>query len=291
MKIRVVGFPFLAKPPEAWNTKYKGVIEFPGFHTTSSFDIAAAYALGKVKMEIVENEDGTMGVTDYPVVVALSMPESAVKDVDYDAVNFVMDNLKYQLEEIVKEVEDLSNDTAIIDAAQRETDMFTNENEANLEDPYDLTSEDVFSHFQNPLYVIMDNPRFPEMVRDFANTGEVPKDAAMYASQQFRYIEDIPENTIVAVWYLYPMAEEMTDYTRYEDESEGQTIEQKWPGFDVLDKDAAWGGYHSPTQTLVFGNPDEVPNLEYHGTTYLRLRNAAPELPLPDPPSPPFINA
>jgi hypothetical protein len=291
MKIRVVGFPFLAKPPEAWNTKYKGVIEFPGFHTTSSFDIAAAYALGKVKMEIVENEDGTMGVTDYPVVIALNVPETAIKDVDYDAVNFVMDTLVYQLGEIVENVEDLTDDTSIIDAAQHEIDMSTFENEENLEDPYDLISEYTFSHFQNPIEVIMDNPRFPEMVRDFAQTGQVPKDAAMYASQQFRYIEDIPENTIVAVWYLYPMAEEMTDYAMYENEEEGQVIDQKWPGFDVVDKDDAYVGYHSPTQTLVYGNPDEVPNLEYHGTTYLRLRNAAPELPLPDPPSPPFINS
>ncbi len=240
-------------------------------------------------MEIVEGQDGHMYVTDYPVVVALKVPETAIKDVDYDAVNVVMDTLKYQMEEVVKETENLSDDSEIIDKAQHEIDMYTFESEADIEDPYSLTSEETFSHFSNPLAQIIDNSRFPEMIRDFAETGEVPKDAAMYASQQFRYLEDIPENTIVAVWYLLPMAEEMTDFEMNDDNT---SLEQKWEGFDLLDKGDAWGGLYSPAYTLVYGDaPEYKDGVEYHGTTYLRLLKAAPELQLPPPPSPPFINS
>lgn len=275
-------FPFLADPPEV--TPYKGIIEFPGFHTTTSATIASMYALGRVTNQYLdEDENGVHYVTDYPVVVALDM-SGLEKHIDYDAAELVRPVLEDFLREILNELGDDLSDDAIVDAAYRAQEYFDYQSETALNaGPLDFLSENTFMHFQNPLGGIMDDPSFPDMVRNFANGGKIPDSMIMAAADQFRYVEDVPESHVVAVYFVPPIADKLFDYDDTEEE-----FEATWPGFDIVDTDDAYGGYWSPSMELVWGSVPPEKDVEYHGTTYKRFKQAAPEINIPEPPSPPY---
>ena len=316
-----LGMGFLADPPIPSSEKYKGIIEYPGFHTTKDFDIAAAYAGYRVYSSYTsQDEDGTHYVTDYPVVVALNMAgHHAVTD--YDAVEIVKPGLMTELSEIVNGVygkdgltED-SNDDEIRDAAARYTDMAGDYSERDQQDdPIGYVTEDAFSHFRNALCMILEDERFPDAVRLFMQTGEFPDELLIEATNQFRYEEDVDEKRVVGVWFLTPMAGEAVTYEAQEadeaDESGGAAIDARWPGFDVPFEDGlVEGNKRFNSQQVYEGEasgieeegpqlplftpeqlPPPEPDIQYHGTTYLRLLQAAPFLAdvLPAPPSPPF---
>lgn len=316
-----LGMGFLADPPIPSSEKYKGIIEYPGFHTTKDFDIAAAYAGYRVYSSYTsQDEDGTHYVTDYPVVVALNMAgHHAVTD--YDAVEIVKPGLMTELSEIVNGVygkdgltED-SNDDEIRDAAARYTDMAGDYSERDQQDdPIGYVTEDAFSHFRNALCMILEDERFPDAVRLFMQTGEFPDELLIEATNQFRYEEDVDEKRVVGVWFLTPMAGEAVTYEAQEadeaDESGEAAIDARWPGFDVPFEDGlVEGNTRFNSQQVYEGEasgieeegpqlplftpeqlPPPEPDIQYHGTTYLRLLQAAPFLAdvLPAPPSPPF---
>ena len=129
----------------------------------------------------------------------------------------------------------------------------------------------------------MDQPYFVDFVREFAETRTISDQVLMDATNQFRYTEDVSETNIVAVYYIKPISD-LIDDMEYEENEE--LINIQWAGFDIIDIDAAYGGYWDADGTLVYGDP--TIDGQYHGTTYLRLKQSAPELEIPVPPSPPY---
>lgn len=290
--IRILAFPFLADPPTPEHQKYEGIREFPGFHTTSDFTIAAMYAIGRVDQNFTAYPDsddaGPAYVTDYPVVVALDM-EGHEKHTDYDAEKIVKDVLEAQLGELIKELADHPTEMhwASDEEIEEKLEEFAEFQEAQYSeyntDPLDFLSEHTFMHFQSPLYAIIDQPNSAQIVREYAQSRTIPQNVLMEAANQYRYTEDIAEDRIVEVYFITPIANEMVD--DYDDE----IISSRWPGFDLIGPDEAYGAYFEPAKQLVWKR-EHTGGIEYHGTTYYRLLSAAPFLvdELPMPPSPPF---
>jgi hypothetical protein len=291
-KLNKVSFPFLADPPTPSHEQYKGIIEYPGFHTTGSFEIAAMYAIGRVNHSFTKEANGVHYVTDYPVVVSLDM-SGFEKNVDYDAAKMVAETLKIQLNEFIKyEVKEDDSDEELLDKLQVFADSMETQRDVQ-DDPLDYLSQEVFGHFQDPFRQLLDMPNAVQIIRDYMQTGKIPDELLMKATNQYRYTEDVSEGRILKVWYITPMAAEM------EREDQEGSLQEQWPGFDVATEDDLLGGYHHPTEMLVYeaasdkqlelqlGSPERV--VEYHGTTYDRIKQAAPELQLPDPPSPPYL--
>lgn len=267
---------FLAQPPEP--NPYKGILEYPGFHTTTSLDIAAMYALGKIGLH--EDESGVHYVDDYPVIVALDMSQFD-PETDYDAAEIVGSSLQYGLDQLIEDLEgDLSEENILNKAFDLAESGWETEpvmgNSAQ-----DFLSENIFSHFNNPIAMLMEKDYFADVVKTYAETGTIPDQALMDAAEQFRYLKDVPESRVQAVYYVTPITEELQDY-QMEDWDE-EEVERKWPGFDIIGPDEAYGGYWNPQLETIWENKQLSfegiePKLEYHGTTYNRLLQAAPEL-------------
>jgi hypothetical protein len=288
---RMIGMAFKWQP-ENVGPKYKGIIEYPGFHTTDSFNIAAMYAIGRVHQSYTaEDEEGLPYVTDYPVVVSVDMQGFEPK-VDYDAVEMVMDSLKTQLDDFLGEVEEEDTDDEILDKLQRYVDFGDFGDQEVQHGALAFLSQTTFGHFDNPIVSINELPNAAQIIREYQQTGKIPDEVLMRATDQFRYTEDVSEGRIRAVWYVRPVAN-VVELVDGDDES------SDYPGFDIVDEDAAYGGTWSPSTQLVYQEtPEEQMGLpgvdeperrvEYHGTTYKRLLEITPELGLPEPPSPPY---
>jgi hypothetical protein len=276
--------------PEDVGPKYKGIIEYPGFHTTDSFNIAAMYAIGRVHQSYTAEDEGVPYVTDYPVVVSVDM-QGFEPQVDYDAVKMVMDSFKAQLDDFLGEVEEEDTDDEILDKLQRYVDSGDFNDQDVGHGALDFLSQTTFAHFDTPIYYINELPNAAQIIRDYQQTGKIPDDVLMKATEQFRYTEDVSEGRIQAVWYVTPVANDLLRESDYE-----KGYEQKYPGFDVVDEDQAYSQSWSPSTQLVYeyqakeqmGLPGVDRRVEYHGTTYKRLLEIAPELGLPEPPNPPY---
>jgi hypothetical protein len=283
-----LGFPFLADPPMPLGEKYKGIIEYPGFHTTTDFDIAAMYAAGRVNESFTDNDEEEVHfVTDYPVVVSLNM-SGFTPQVDYDAAELVAGQLFDALTQMIewKHLTDASTDDEILRAMDETSDMGAERDDAYTEDDaLNYLSEHTFSHFDNPIGVIKDDPTAVQIVRKFMQTKTVDDSVLMDATKQYRYTEDIPEDRIVGVWFVTPVASEVAWYDK--EDFDEEELDRKWPGFDIKDTDQVYSG-STPHGSLVYGTDAGD---QYHGTTYKRLLSAAPALAsvLPKPPSPPYV--
>lgn len=298
---------FMVEPPVPQHEKYKGIIEYPGFHTTESFDIAASYAVGRVNTSYMdEDDDGINYVMDYPVVVALDMA-GFIPELDYDAIEIVAPILEVQMDELLKMLDEDSTDDEIFDAAESLAQHSDDEWEMN--DPVSMVSEMAMYNMKNPLVRIYDKPEFPDAVREYmrdSNLIEGPlMKMLMDATDQYRYTQDVSENRVVGVWFVTPIAEEFIDDL---DEDNTEEMEAKWPGFDLFSLDEVSGGvmynsvkvfedegtssFDDDVQLSLFTREQLAvePNIQYHGTTYKRLLEAAPFLRniLPEPPSPPY---
>lgn len=290
--IRILAFPFLADPPIPEHQKYEGIRQFPGFHTTKDFNVAAMYALGRVDQNFTVYPDdydaGPAYVTDYPVVVELDMTGHDPKT-DYDAEEIVKDSLDAQLGELIKELAEhptelhWASDEEIEAKLQEYIDMAEIQYSEYNESALDFLGEQTFMHFSSPLSTVLDQPNAAEIVRQYAQNRSIPKNVLMEAADQYRYTEDVDEERIVKVYFIMPIANELAD--DYEDE----TIAKKWPGFDIIGPDEAYGGYFDPRTQLVWEREHDGPT-EFHGSTYNRLLSAAPFLSneIPVPPSPPY---
>ena len=282
------GMPFLADPPV--DETYAGIEQFPGFHTTENFDMAATYANGRIYSSMTEQDSNGQGyVTDYPVVVQLDMSGFEAQT-DYDAEEIVKDTLVQHLQELIDSASltQESSDEEITDAANEFTMYAENQSDEYVDysNPGDVIFNMNFSQFHDTLPAIMDEPGFPDLIRNFISTGDLPSEFLMKATDQYRYTEDIPEEQVTAIWYVKPIA---TEILTYENEDEHDEIEAKWPGFVVYHEDDLIGGFDAQFDSeLVYGSSQE--GGQYHGTTYKRLLQAAPGLAgqLPAPPSPPY---
>lgn len=309
---------FLAEPDLPTGEQFGGVDEYPGFHTTENFDVAATYAVMRVGGSFTEeNEDGTRYVTDYPVVVALDMV-GHFPQTDYDAEKVVRHTLEDQLIWVIEDrglTED-STDEEIEDAVEYVI-VGAEEYESGGAEAW---NEQLWNQTQytmrNPLDALFNSD--PEGtiqgVRLFIQTGQIPDEMLMLGTDQYRYEEDISELRLRTVWYIQPMATEMSDYQQEESQYfEGvphEQMELQWPGFHVTDVDDYAGNYLNfnsekvweetepryegdlPGQLPLFTQEQlpRVPVIQYHGTTLSRLLQASPGLEgqLPTPPSPPY---
>jgi len=268
--------PFLANPPMSQGETYQGILEYPGFHTASTFEVAAAYAVGRIlNWSTEEDEQGNHYVNDYPVVVKLNM-EGFDPKTDYDAEEMVKPALYESLKQFV-DLYNINSDT--LDEEIEEAAYEFLEDSSMLEGDYvdweDAKSHinQVFSYMEEPFGNFMNLSNFTDEVRNFARNKEISQNALMEVTQQFRYSEDVGENKIVAVYYLNPVGA-----------SAG--VDYGWEGFDIVSQDDFSYGDFNFAYELVYGDGDV--DGQYHGTTYHNLLNAAPELKdkLPDPPFP-----
>ena len=268
--------PFLANPPMSQAETYQGILEYPGFHTASTFEVAAAYAVGRVLNWSTEEDDsGNHYVTDYPVVVKLDMSEFSPKT-DYDAEELVKVTLKSQLDQFIDLYDVTSMSDGEIEEAGQEfiEDSYLDSGDfVDWSDSGASISEVTFSFFENPFPVFLNLTDFSNLVRNYLVTKEIPDNVLMEVTQQFRYTEDVPENNLKAVYYLTPISKVVdSDYG--------------WDGFLVPSmEDFSYGSFDYEYE-LVYG--DDSSEGQYHGTTYNNLLNAAPELGkgLPEPPKP-----
>ena len=289
--VRKLGMPFLADPPEV-NPNF-GVGAFPGFHTTSDIDIAATYAIGKVMDFDTEepNDINVAHVTDYPVVVS-TMMEGFEKLIDYDAKHFVEKTLEKELkffrEEEIKDIQNATDDEIVI-ALQGLGDGVHMEYPESYVSPGEQVSQRAFDHMQAPLMFangVLTDEELVKFIRDYDRTKKIPDNFLMEITRQYRYEQDVPDENVVSVWYVTPIATENLDYEQL-DEGEINAMEEAWAGFDFVD---IYGFALNIKYTHVFGDKDNK-NVEYHGTTYKRLLQAIPEIAnnLEQPPNPPYI--
>lgn len=309
---------FLAQPDLPGGEQFGGVNEYPGFHTTENFDVAATYAVMRVGESFtVEAEDGTHYVTDYPVVVALDMA-GHLPQTDYDAEKVVRQTLEDQLQWVIQD-RDLtmdSTDEEILEAAEYIAMGGQEYESGGIEDWVQQLWTQTQYTMRNPLDALVnsDPEGTVEGIRWFLQTGQLSDEMLMRGTDQYRYEEDISELRLRTVWYIQPMATEMSDY-QSEDSPyfEGVPHEQmdlQWPGFHVTDVDDYMGSYLSFNSEKVWEeteprfegddaaqlplfSQEQLPResvIQYHGTTLSRLLQASPGLAgqLPAPPSPPY---
>jgi len=275
----------LARPPMEYRKTIGTQGEFAGFHTTDEYVIAVAYAVLRViGHHTHETADGDKYyVDDYPVVVTLDM-SGYKRLVDCDAHNFVLDNLETQLDQIVEEIEDPDDDDEIYDKIERFGDFIESEL-IDENSPENLISHEVFQHMNFPLTSLPTEDAI-ELVKHYIKTGEIDERSLIEATRQFRYDKDVDSSRIIEVDYIKPFALETYKWERKIDE-------EKWEGFDIIDPDDIYSGIFDYSITKEYKNPQMTfpltkPRIEYHGTTYKLLKEAAPELNLPKPPSPPY---
>ena len=283
--IRLFSFPFLSRPPE--QSTYHGITTHPGFHTTTNIDTAATYGLGKVYTQNMDNDvDGIRIVTDYPVVVGLDMSDYE-KQLDYDAEILVLNNLETMLKDIVNNIPDEStwDDIYLLIEGYAVEDTMP----SIVIDPLDNLSNIQFDHFNNISSALLGLEDPVQAVLNYKETGKVDDALVMSITDQFRYSADVPHTRILAVWYVEPIAEDITDYQADTDSQVLDDITNKWPGFNVVDYDDILNADIRINYTQVWGE-DSTTHVEYHGTTYLRLLQSVPEFAhqLPVPPSPPY---
>jgi len=278
------GMPFMWNSPIPQSEKNFGVATHPGFHTSTDRDIAASYAVDVVNRNFTdEDENGVHHVTDYPVVIQVNMG-GAERAIDYDADNMVRENLGNQLSAMMSDgLEPSMSDEDIEEFVQEYMDSDYGDGDP-IYSPYDTISQNNFGHVGNPIGVASNHPRFFDEFRNWAETGQFSEDFLNSITDQFRYESDVEESQVVAVWFVNPLADVISDY---DDEDDAET---QWPGFTVMNADDAYGYENSYDFEEVYSNPgaDSNGESEFHGTTYLRFLQAAPGIQIPRPPTPPY---
>ncbi len=302
---RTMGMAFEAEPA-VHGDQYAGIEEYPGFHTTGDFTIAATYAIGRVSQSYTEeNEDGAHHVTDYPVVVSVDM-SGLQPVVDYDAVEISWPILVDQISALSISPE--MTDEEIEDEVVEYVEMgdFSSGESSMHDDAIHQLSDIAFHSMQNPLGGIMHEPGLGGYIRQFLLDGSFPDDLKMKAADQYRYVSDTSSERILKVWFVKPVAEEHITSLENGDDGAIEAMEARWPGFDLFDEDALFGGYadykseevwdggsqEASDQQNLFSDEQiqSTATVSYHGTTLSRLLQAAPHLEgqLPAPPSPPY---
>lgn len=280
---------FLARPASESRPHF-GVHSYPGFHSAADMDVAAWYAHSKISTygNIVENDEIYM--TDYPVVVGLCGMSRFKKLADYDAMNFVADALDPYFYVMHKEIGENASDEEIEDKARELCDGMDQEYCKIPDDPLVAFGEICGINFQNVFHRAVDHPEFIQAFREsskikyqkFRKKNFLYEKFLMEITGQFRYDEDIPSSCICKVYYIFPLAPEISDYQGDQDSAED--LEEKYRGFDLIDVEDILSGNFHPRYAEVFSNGREVE--EYHGTTYKRLVQSAPGIDLPIPPYP-----
>lgn len=287
---------FEAKPKKFHGRPAGGTHQLPGFHTASMRDQALPYAHQKggameAKRPATDGCDDCdddrcpaclrlWRISDYPVVVGVDMagftPEH---DVDARHVGEI-------LSDIAREA--LESDDPI--GYFRHGDVEYNSVgsvEAALFQAMASHEEDPGGAFGSYLEDL-DESEALAAIRAVAEGSAEADKILMRVIGQFRYLDDVPADRIVSVYYVKPFWDDILDvHDNEEDEERAQALESV--GWDVLDSEDVMGFNVSGAYKRVFDRkPDADARVEWHGTGYRNLILAAPELAdrLPKPPLP-----
>jgi hypothetical protein len=248
----------------------RGVASHPGFHTGETIEIAAPYAQARFEQGI----GSTYG--DYPVIVTLDMKGLRALT-DYDAemgvreaiVDIVQGNKVLTLDDL-QHVCDADKETERPDSALEALFLM----HPAIHDP----SCALLSYLED-LGPVVVHAILSEIMR-----GKVRMTLLRDVTQQYRYLDPVDASRITNVSYMRPFWLYILEWDRGERE-ERLVNAVEGLGFAVA------GPYDEPIieGLLVYKRPyGRNARIEYHGTSYLRLLQAAPELAsvLPVPPSP-----
>lgn len=303
---------FDPRPKHFHGPQARGTMELPGFHTAISLDMAAPYAqmkvsvpwLGEVFRFEVEDWDRDLSIGDYPVILSLDM--SGLHPLpDYDALSMT-DVLQVVLEELPR----YAKEGSLLDALHEmsESDYMQQKDEGPYGDPvtvglfalaqppYDAaagallgvlqqTMEDL-PLFTNEMKEAWAERRLEEWTDD---PDSLPDEIVMHVTGQYRYLEPIGEDRLVAVYFMKPFISPILDFEPRDDKEEQYIEEAEAQGYQILTMDDIDSGWSPATihPVLLLGDEEEG-RIEYHGTSYCNLIAALPSLAslLPVPPKP-----
>lgn len=259
--------PFSPKPPESAPTR--GVATHPGFHTADSEEIAAPYAQAKF-------ESSPLG-TDYPVIVKLDMQGFRALP-DYDADNQILKLLRWSIED--NNVETLDDLESLADGWEEEP-----------RNPYTTALEALFNahpSMENPIYALLEELRdLPEeqveSILDEIASGKVAPELLMSITGQYRYMQKVGPDRVLAIGYMKPYYQESIDPEDLDRDDEVTNLQTK--GFDI----ASPFEEATPNVNWVYERPEKPgARIEYHGTSYRRAWAAIPSImkKLTKPPTP-----
>ncbi|MCH9802153.1 MAG: hypothetical protein K0U62_11585 [Actinomycetia bacterium] len=265
--------PFLARPESYRGGTSIGVEEYPGFHTAGDREIALAYAYAKTPPPPTVREG------DFPVLIGLDM-RGYERLLDYDAVISLLPVVQTMLEEAPTlddwyEILEISYAEAEVDfppsaAAHAFQVALSHIIEGGGIDPDSFADTREYTTFRDDILNLPGN-NFQGAEK---HLSPFTRKVLMGAVQQYRYLDDVPEERVVSVEILQPMWDEILRFD--EDEK-----------VDLLD-DLGWNLTHEddvaefsvPIKVLVDFEWPRNPGarIEYHGTSLYNLLAAAPGL-------------
>jgi hypothetical protein len=260
---------FLARPENVrLYAGTRGIDEFPGFHTASFIDISAPYA--QMRYEQSQGKD-------YPVIVQLNM-RGLEKFADYDAFAFIkeplIDTIKFNLSNVYN-AEAIRNDLASLS----ESPVFSPHDQTLPQTTIDslFLLHPMNGNLEGVLLDLTSDLTDEELINLFKSIRDekVPESFLAALTGQFRYLEDVEEDRITAVYYMKPFWSKIVpnwDHPEFDEEVENFIEEAINAGFSIVfDTQEA-----EPEYSLVWGTPTR--DGEFHGTSYLALKKAVPNL-------------
>jgi len=272
----------LAKPPGQYHYLSQTRVDpklYEGVHTTSSFEIAAAYAFGTNGF-VARKHPNT-----YPVVVELDVGGLRFEpDVDaYHQVQELFNISSYDKQRALKElaegktVDDLAED-AFMDGGESECSIGDNIACFIFEDNQHNNVYRAFIDFYGA-----NSPKAQAAYVRWVKTGKYDKRLLTFLVDQRRYLVDFDLDRLVRVVAFQPWWDEMMEY--YEDEQQERIERIENAGYAVYTLESLPIGVRD--DKVLYDSGDKPKDTQYHGTSAALLAAAFPMLPLPaEPPFP-----
>lgn len=288
--------PFLTKPPVATykGTTMKGVHSHPGFHTSENRDIVMPYAQAKA-------EHSPNFVDDYPVILGFDMSGlEYLADYDADkAFERIRDyyfmrggldsfeefmNASYDFEEGgYYESEDYPL-TRLRPGAIGTDILFSRESAYHR--PEEKFAQWVISN---------DDEEYQEELFHRLKNEDFPSKKLAWLLEQRRYVDDVPDDRLVVVYYMKPVWP-LLEWPWHDESSQAieyfiQSLEDNgWTVYTTTEIEEDPYDLRAPSIKTAWRRipKKRMYGLQYHGTSYQNLITAAPWLKdkLPTPPSP-----
>ncbi|MDP2607276.1 MAG: hypothetical protein Q8S00_32465 [Deltaproteobacteria bacterium] len=269
--------PILADPKVSFHRirdpkRLKEFAEDPhiGVHTSGTWNIAAAYAMGAWRQN---SQNG------YPVVITLDVTGlDALPDVD--AMLKAKEELySYTRSEALRSLQSEDDLWQIAD----QWSEFEYERSSTPEQVIFAESQDHLNPFAAILN-IYDGEEADRIAWKWAKGGTLPDQVLIHLVDQRRYLNDFYEDRVVKIETFRPWSEEIID--SYWDEPTREEEQLKAAGYhviiteDILDS----GADFSSEKVTLYTRPGPEPvETQYHGTVSFMAQMALPDIELPDP--------
>lgn len=273
--------PFLAKPDRFRGRQQIGVRSHPGFHTTGSKDIAAAYAQAKAELP-----------GDFPVILGFDM-DGLDYTSDYDADLMAMSIRDNFGPEGLETFEDF-----IISAETLADSGFDDEHPAGNLEP-GAPGQDILFSVDSAYHREVE--KFAQHVIDLDEVDQIDawrrvRDDSLAGSSlladaldQRRYLDDIPDERLVLVEWVAPVWELVADSYDHEGALGAFLAALDSLGFVTVttaDLNDIEDGRVVRTTRAWLRRGKAPDRLQYHGTSWRNLIAAAPRFRNLIPPSP-----